>query len=177
VGVGEGIDDLRPSPPTRSFRRFSMTGRVAIISLRQVSKRYRGDSRRSDWSVSRSSRGRCFPHRPLRCRKTTLLKLIAAIERANGGAVLVNGQNLGLRPAAIPYLRRNLGLVFQGRSCSSTGAYRQCDAAADRYRAALPRAARRHVPRSTRSACSARESHPVALSAASSSACASRARW
>jgi cell division transport system ATP-binding protein len=46
--------------------------------------------------------------------KSTLLKLIAAIERPTGGAVLVNGQNVGtLRRAAIPYLRRNLGLIFQ----------------------------------------------------------------
>ncbi len=46
--------------------------------------------------------------------KTTLLKLIAAIERPSSGAVLVNGQNVGaLKRAAIPYLRRNLGVVFQ----------------------------------------------------------------
>lgn len=46
--------------------------------------------------------------------KSTLLRLIAAIERPTGGAVLVNGQNVGaLKRAAIPYLRRNLGLVFQ----------------------------------------------------------------
>ncbi len=46
--------------------------------------------------------------------KSTLLKLIAAIERPSGGAVLVNGQNVGsLARGAIPYLRRNIGLVFQ----------------------------------------------------------------
>jgi cell division transport system ATP-binding protein len=46
--------------------------------------------------------------------KSTLLKLIAAIERPSAGAVLVNGQNVGaLKRAAVPYLRRNLGLVFQ----------------------------------------------------------------
>lgn len=46
--------------------------------------------------------------------KSTLLKLIAAIERPTGGAVLVNGQNVGnLKRSAVPYLRRNLGLVFQ----------------------------------------------------------------
>jgi cell division transport system ATP-binding protein len=46
--------------------------------------------------------------------KSTLLKLIAAVERPTGGAVLVNGQNVGsLKRSAIPYLRRNLGLVFQ----------------------------------------------------------------
>jgi cell division transport system ATP-binding protein len=48
--------------------------------------------------------------------KTTLLKLIAAMERASGGSVLVNGQNVSaLRAAAVPFLRRNLGLVLQGQ--------------------------------------------------------------
>ncbi|MGQ0544148.1 MAG: cell division ATP-binding protein FtsE [Betaproteobacteria bacterium] len=46
--------------------------------------------------------------------KSTLLKLIPAIERPSAGSVIVNGQNVGaLKRAAIPYLRRNLGLVFQ----------------------------------------------------------------
>ena len=46
--------------------------------------------------------------------KSTLLKLIPAIERPTSGTVLVNGQNIGsMRRPAIPYLRRNLGLIFQ----------------------------------------------------------------
>jgi cell division transport system ATP-binding protein len=46
--------------------------------------------------------------------KSTLLKLIPAIERPSSGSVIVNGQNVGvLKRTAIPYLRRNLGLVFQ----------------------------------------------------------------
>ncbi len=46
--------------------------------------------------------------------KSTLLKLVAAMERPSGGVVLVNGQNVGaMKRAAIPYLRRNLGLVVQ----------------------------------------------------------------
>ena len=46
--------------------------------------------------------------------KSTLLKLIPAIERPSAGAVIVNGQNVSaLKRSAIPYLRRNLGLVFQ----------------------------------------------------------------
>lgn len=46
--------------------------------------------------------------------KSTLLKLIAAIERPTSGSVVVNQQNVGkMRRAAIPYLRRNIGLIFQ----------------------------------------------------------------
>lgn len=46
--------------------------------------------------------------------KSTLLRLIPAIERPTSGSLLVNGQNVGtLRRGALPYLRRNIGLVFQ----------------------------------------------------------------
>src|SRR3954467_6185868 len=46
--------------------------------------------------------------------KSTLLKLIPAIERPSAGTVIVHGQNVGaLKRAALPYLRRNVGLVFQ----------------------------------------------------------------
>jgi cell division transport system ATP-binding protein len=46
--------------------------------------------------------------------KTTLLKLLAAIERPSSGSLIVNGQNLAaLRPAALPYVRRHIGFVFQ----------------------------------------------------------------
>jgi cell division transport system ATP-binding protein len=46
--------------------------------------------------------------------KSTLLKLIAAIERPNSGSVLINQQNVGvLKSSALPFLRRNLGIIFQ----------------------------------------------------------------
>ena len=46
--------------------------------------------------------------------KTTLIKLISTVERPTSGSLLVNGQNLGaLGRSALPYLRRNLGMVFQ----------------------------------------------------------------
>jgi len=46
--------------------------------------------------------------------KSTLLKLIAAIERPTTGQIIVNGQNISrLKRAALPYFRRNIGLIFQ----------------------------------------------------------------
>ncbi len=46
--------------------------------------------------------------------KSTLFRLLAAIERPTSGSIMVNGQNLSaLRRSAIPYLRRNFGLIFQ----------------------------------------------------------------
>lgn len=48
--------------------------------------------------------------------KTTLFRLLAAIERPTSGSIVVNGQNLAsLRRSAIPYLRRNFGLIFQNQ--------------------------------------------------------------
>lgn len=46
--------------------------------------------------------------------KSTLFKLIVAIERPTAGSIVVNGQNLAaLSKRAIPYMRRNFGLIFQ----------------------------------------------------------------
>jgi len=46
--------------------------------------------------------------------KSTVLKLIAAIERPTRGQVIVNQRNLNkIRARAIPYYRRTLGVVFQ----------------------------------------------------------------
>jgi cell division transport system ATP-binding protein len=46
--------------------------------------------------------------------KSTLLKLIPVIERVNSGSVIIGGQNVAsLRANAIPFLRRNIGQIFQ----------------------------------------------------------------
>ena len=46
--------------------------------------------------------------------KTTLLKLIFCAERPTRGQILVGGRNIGrIRESAVPYLRRNIGVVFQ----------------------------------------------------------------
>ncbi len=49
--------------------------------------------------------------------KSTLLKLIGAIERPTAGGIIVNNHNVSkLKSRAIPFLRRNLGMVFQGQN-------------------------------------------------------------
>jgi cell division transport system ATP-binding protein len=47
--------------------------------------------------------------------KTTLLRLLYAAERPTEGEVRVNGLDVvRLKPRQVPYLRRSLGVVFQG---------------------------------------------------------------
>ncbi len=90
---------------------------MAILSFSHVRKRYPGGFEAlKEISFAVEPGEMVFLTGHSGAGKTTLLKLIAAIERANGGTVLVNGQNVSaMRPAAIPFLRRNLGLVFQGQ--------------------------------------------------------------
>jgi cell division transport system ATP-binding protein len=46
--------------------------------------------------------------------KTTLLRIITAAERPDAGQVMVAGRNLAkLKRSSIPYLRRNIGVIFQ----------------------------------------------------------------
>ena len=86
-----------------------------MIALHNVTKRYPGGHEALKDATLRIEDGEMvFLMGHSGAGKSTLLKLIAAIERPTSGSVLVNGQNVGgLRPRAIPYLRRNFGLVFQ----------------------------------------------------------------
>jgi cell division transport system ATP-binding protein len=86
-----------------------------VIALDHVTKRYPGGTEALKDATLRIEPGEMvFLMGHSGAGKSTLLKLIAAIERPTNGSVFVNGQNVGtLRARAIPYLRRNFGLVFQ----------------------------------------------------------------
>ncbi len=86
-----------------------------MISFNQVYKRYpNGYEALKNVSFELAKGEMAFLTGHSGAGKSTLLKLIAAIERPNSGSVLVNNQNVSaLKAAALPYLRRNLGIIFQ----------------------------------------------------------------
>ena len=86
-----------------------------MISFSQVNKRYPGGYQAlKNVSFNIAEGEMVFLTGHSGAGKSTLLKLIAAIERPNSGSVLVNNQNVGaLKERALPYLRRNLGIIFQ----------------------------------------------------------------
>lgn len=86
-----------------------------MISFREVGKRYPGgyDALKNiTFSIEQGEMVFIAGHSG--AGKSTLLKLVAAIERPTSGSILVRDQNLGrMKRSAVPYLRRNFGLVFQ----------------------------------------------------------------
>jgi len=86
-----------------------------LVSFSAVAKRYPGGQEAlKDVSFSLEAGELAFLTGRSGAGKSTLLKLIPAIERPSAGSVVVNGQNVAsLKRAAIPHLRRNIGLVFQ----------------------------------------------------------------
>jgi cell division transport system ATP-binding protein len=86
-----------------------------MIEFQSVSKQYSPDAvALRDISLTVNKGELVFLAGPSGAGKSTLMKMIAAIERPSAGKVIVNGQDIGkLKPAGIPFLRRNLGLIFQ----------------------------------------------------------------
>ena len=86
-----------------------------MIVASQLSKRYTGGYEAlKDVSFEISAGAMVFITGHSGAGKTTLIKLMASIERPSSGSLVVNGQNLSaLRRRALPYVRRHLGLIFQ----------------------------------------------------------------
>lgn len=86
-----------------------------MLRFDQVSKRYPGGHdalSRVSFELQRGEMTFLTGHSG--AGKSTLLKLIMLMERASQGQVLINNQNLNrLNRSQIPYLRRQIGVVFQ----------------------------------------------------------------
>lgn len=91
-----------------------MADAAPMISISHVSKRYPGsvDALR-DVTLEIAAGELVVLTGHSGAGKSTLLKLLPGLERPSQGSVVVSGQNVGrLKPRALPYLRRNFGLVF-----------------------------------------------------------------
>ena len=86
-----------------------------MISFSSVSKRYpEGLEALRDVSFEIGAGEMVFITGHSGAGKSTVFRLLAAIEKPTSGSIVVNGQNLAaLRKRAVQYLRRNLGLIFQ----------------------------------------------------------------
>ena len=104
-----------PSPAKHPGTQSAAPAVTPAISFRNVSTRYPGGYEAlTSISFDIAPGELVFMSGHSGAGKSTLLKLVPAIERASAGAVLINGQNVSaMKRTAIPYLRRNLGLIFQ----------------------------------------------------------------
>lgn len=86
-----------------------------MIQFSQVSKRYKnGHSALQNINLHIGKGEMVFITGHSGAGKSTLLKLIMLIERVSSGQLLINGQNLTrFSRRQIPYLRRNIGMIFQ----------------------------------------------------------------
>jgi cell division transport system ATP-binding protein len=86
-----------------------------MIEFQSVSKKYSPDAYAlRDVTLNIAKGELVYLAGPSGAGKSTLLKMIAAVERPTSGSVVVNGQDIGkLKKAGVPFLRRNLGLIFQ----------------------------------------------------------------
>jgi cell division transport system ATP-binding protein len=85
-----------------------------MIRLYGVTKKYEGVPALSDVSFAVDKGEFVFLTGPSGAGKTTLLKILFCAERADEGQIIIQGVNaFRLTSSSIPYLRRNMGFVFQ----------------------------------------------------------------
>ncbi len=88
---------------------------VPVVEFRDVSKVYDGGSVGLERASMRIGRGEfVFLVGPTGCGKSTCIRLLQKELEASAGEILIAGKELSDMPRAkVPFLRRNIGVVFQ----------------------------------------------------------------
>ncbi len=85
-----------------------------MIQLNRVTKYYEGIPALREVTFSVEKGEFVFVTGPSGAGKTTLLKILFCAEHADEGQIIIMGMNVfRLNKSSIPYLRRNMGFVFQ----------------------------------------------------------------
>jgi cell division transport system ATP-binding protein len=104
----------RPAAAGETHRRAPETG-VPVVQFRNVTKVYDGGSVAVDQASMRIGRGEfVFLVGPTGCGKSTCIRLLQKEIEPSKGEISIAGRALGEIPRSrVPYLRRNIGVVFQ----------------------------------------------------------------
>jgi cell division transport system ATP-binding protein len=96
-------------------RRRAPEGDVPVVEFRNVTKVYDGGSVAVDQISMRIGRGEfVFLVGPTGCGKSTCIRLLQKELEPSKGEIAIAGRTLGEIPRGrVPYLRRNIGVVFQ----------------------------------------------------------------
>ena len=95
--------------------RAAPAAQIPVVEFREVSKVYDGGSVGLERASMRIERGEfVFLVGPTGCGKSTCIRLLQKELEASAGEILIAGKELGTMPRdKVPFLRRNLGVVFQ----------------------------------------------------------------
>jgi cell division transport system ATP-binding protein len=104
----------RPAAAGETHRRAPETG-VPVVEFGNVTKVYDGGSVAVDQASMRIGRGEfVFLVGPTGCGKSTCIRLLQKEIEPSKGEISIAGRALGEIPRSrVPYLRRNIGVVFQ----------------------------------------------------------------
>src|SRR6267154_496117 len=101
-----------PTSRWRSFRSLATPRAGVEVRLENLQRRYGAVTALNDFSLTLAAGELVALLGPSGCGKTTALRLLAGLEEADGGRVVIGGQDV----TGLPANKRDVGMVFQSYS-------------------------------------------------------------